>query len=165
VLAIKGAANLYLQEKDFDQAKELFAKAAQVNPGDPESYYSMAYVDWSQAYIFRQNERSKLGLKEPTAPLEDRQVCSVVRVHNEPLVEEGISLLGKALALRHDYDDAMAYMNLMYRERADYQCENAEARAADLKSADEWVAKTLATKREKASRQRAGGSPANPAQK
>jgi tetratricopeptide (TPR) repeat protein len=158
IVAIKGAANLYLQEKKLDQAKELFAKAAQVNPSDPEAYYSMAYVDWSQAYIFRQNERNKLGMKDPTAPLVDKQVCSVVREHNAPLVDEGITLLNKSLALRRDYDDAMAYMNLMYRERADYECDNAEARRADLETADEWVSKTLATKREKASRRAAAGN-------
>ena len=161
LVAIKGAANLYLQEKQFDPAKEFFAKAAQVNPSDPEAYYSMAYVDWSQAYIFRQNERNKLGMKDPTAPLQDRQGCSVVRQHNAPLVEEGIGLLGKALKLRHDYDDAMAYMNLMYRERADYECDDPQARAADLKSAGEWFDKTNATKREKANRQLSGGAAAN----
>ena len=33
-------------------------------------------------------------------------------------------MLEKALELRPDYDDAMAYMNLMYRERADLQCDD-----------------------------------------
>jgi hypothetical protein len=48
-------------------------------------------------------------------------------------------------------------MNLMYRERADYECNNLQARAADLKTADEWVDKTIATKKEKANRTGAGG--------
>ena len=56
----------------------------------------------------------------------------------------------QALKLRPDYDDAMAYMNLMYRERADVECEDPTARAADLKSADEWVDLTMAAKRLKA---------------
>ncbi len=47
----------------------------------------------------------------------------------------------------------MAYMNLMYRERADIQCEDPSARAADLKTADEWVDKTMATKKAKAEKQ------------
>lgn len=41
-------------------------------------------------------------------------------------------------------------MNLMYRERADAQCENPAAREADLKTADDWVDKTMATKKIKA---------------
>jgi len=59
----------------------------------------------------------------------------------------------QALKLRPDYDDAMAYMNLMYRERADVECEDPGARAADLKTADDWVDKTMATKKAKAEKQ------------
>ena len=44
----------------------------------------------------------------------------------------------------------MAYMNLMYRERADIQCGDAKAYAADLKTADDWVDLTLGTKKRKA---------------
>jgi hypothetical protein len=40
-------------------------------------------------------------------------------------------------------------MNLLYRERADYNCANDESNA-DLKTADEWVDKTMATKKAKA---------------
>jgi len=61
--------------------------------------------------------------------------------------------LSKALDLRPDYDDAMAYMNLMYRERADLECDDAAARTADLKSADDWVDKTMATKKRKPPKQ------------
>ena len=34
------------------------------------------------------------------------------------MIEDGIAELEKALQLRPDYDDAMAYLNLLYRERA-----------------------------------------------
>jgi hypothetical protein len=47
----------------------------------------------------------------------------------------------------------MAYMNLMYREKADVECDDLAARAADLKTADEWVDKTMATKKAKAEKQ------------
>jgi hypothetical protein len=92
-----------------------------------------------------------------TDPLKDKKVCELVKTHNAPIVEEGIGLLNKALQLRQDYDDAMAYMNLMYRERADYECDNLDARTADLKTADGWVDKTIATKKEKANKQGSGG--------
>ena len=156
VNAVKGIAYLYLQEKQFDQAKEYYNRAEKIDPGDPESYYSVAFIDWTEAYKFRQEQRSKLGMKA-TDPLHDRHACEVIRAHNSPLVEEGIGLLNKALELRRDYDDAMAYLNLLYRERADYECESPERRAADIKTADEWQSKTLATKHEKASRQGPGG--------
>ncbi len=156
VNSVKGIAYLYLQQKQFDDAKQYYNKAVQIDPNDPESYYSVAFIDWTQAYKFRQEERNKLGMKA-TDPLKDKKVCALVKAHNAPCVEEGIGLLNKALQLRQDYDDAMAYMNLMYRERADYECDNATARTADLKTADGWVDKTIATKKEKANKQGAGG--------
>jgi len=62
--------------------------------------------------------------------------------------------LNKALEIRPDYDDAMAYVNLMYRRKADdTECDDPAAAQADLKNADEWVDKTMATKKAKAERQ------------
>ncbi len=97
-------------------------------------------------------ERAKLGLK-PEEPLKDKKVCADLKEKNWANVMDGIDELDKALQLRPDYDDAMAYMNLMYREKADVECDDPAARAADLKSADEWVDKTMATKKAKAEKQ------------
>jgi hypothetical protein len=44
----------------------------------------------------------------------------------------------------------------MYRERADIQCDDPAARSEDLKTADEWVDKTMATKKAKAEKQPSG---------
>ena len=41
-------------------------------------------------------------------------------------------------------------MNLMFREKADVECDDLAAREADLKTADGWVDKTLLTKKLKA---------------
>jgi len=94
-------------------------------------------------------ERAKLGLN-PTDPLKDKKVCALLRDKNQAAVQEGIDSLQKAIQLKPDYDDAMAYLNLMYRERADIQCDDPAAQQADLASADEWVKKTMDTKRAKA---------------
>jgi len=79
-------------------------------------------------------------------------------VKNGPAIQEGIDSLNKAISLRPDYDDAMAYMNLMYRERADVECDDLAARAEDLKTADGWVDKTLAAKKTKAEKQAAAAA-------
>jgi len=152
--SIKGIAYLYLQQKKFDKAKEYYKKASEADPNDPEPYYSVAVIDWTQTYQPRQEERAKLGMKPDDAlPTKDKKVCAMLREKNSANIQEGIDNLTKALQLRPDYDDAMAYMNLMYRERADVQCDDKDARAADLKTADEWVDKTMATKKAKAEKQ------------
>ncbi len=156
--SVKGIASLYFNMKKFEQAKEYHEKAKQLDPNDPEEYYSIAVIDWTQTYAPRQEERAKLGLK-PEEPLKDKKVCESLRDRNMPKVDEGIQNLTKALQLRPDYDDAMAYLNLLYREKADLECGNPDARAADLKMADDWVDKTMATKKQKAERlaQKGGG--------
>ncbi|MGH9554911.1 MAG: hypothetical protein ACRD2Y_03725, partial [Terriglobales bacterium] len=55
--------------------------------------------------------------------------------------------------------DAMAYLNLMYREKSDIQCDDDAARAELLKQADDMVAKTMAVKKAKAEKaaQQPGG--------
>jgi tetratricopeptide (TPR) repeat protein len=147
--SIKGIAYLYLQTKKFDLAKEYYKKASEVDPNDSEPYYSVAVIDWTQTYVPREELRAKLRM-EPSEPLaKDKGACFELKEKNTALVQEGIDNLDKALQFRPDHDDAMAYMNLMYRERADIQCDDPAARKADLKTADDWVDKTMAAKKAK----------------
>ena len=150
--SVKGIAYLYLQMKKFEDAKKYYHMAADVDPNDPEVYYSIGVIDWTQAYQPRMEERAKLGLK-PDEPLKDKKVCASLKSKSWNAIQDGIDNLNRALQLRAEYDDAMAYMNLLYREKADLECDDPAARAADLKTADEWVDKTMAAKKAKAEKQ------------
>jgi tetratricopeptide (TPR) repeat protein len=154
--SIKGIAYLYLQMKRFEDAKTFYRKAIDADPNDPEPYYSVAVIDWTQSYQPRMEERAKVGLKPDEWIMKDKgnkKVCEMLRDKNAPVIQDGIAMLQKALDLRPDYDDAMAYLNLLYRERGDLECDDPAARATDLKTADEWVDKTMATKKAKAEKQ------------
>ncbi|MFY9908812.1 MAG: tetratricopeptide repeat protein [Candidatus Sulfotelmatobacter sp.] len=157
VNAAKGIAYLYLNMKKFDDAKKYYRMAADLDPNDPEPYYSVGVIDWTACYQPRMEERAKLGMKpdEELNPKnkDQKKVCAELKVKNEPLIDEGIENLNKAIQLRPDYDDAMAYLNLMYREKADVECDDLAARQQDLKTADHWVDETLATKKAKAEKQ------------
>ena len=63
-------------------------------------------------------------------------------------MDEGIQHLKKAVTLRPDYEDAMAYLNLLYRQKAD-MVTSAEEREALLKQADELVDKVKEIKQRK----------------
>jgi tetratricopeptide (TPR) repeat protein len=164
VNSAKGIAYLYLNMKKWDDAKKYYRLASETDPNDPEPYYSIGVIDWTACYQPRMEERAKAGLK-PEEHLnaknkDQKKICDELREKNTPYITEGIDSLNKAISLRPDYDDAMAYMNLMYREKADVECEDEAARAEDLKTADGWVDKTLATKKakaEKAAQNAAGG--------
>src|ERR1700747_844392 len=61
--SVKGIAGLHLQMKKFEEAKQYYHKAIDLDPNDPEAYYSVGVIDWTQAYQPRMEERAKLGLK------------------------------------------------------------------------------------------------------
>ncbi|MFB3814272.1 MAG: tetratricopeptide repeat protein [Terriglobales bacterium] len=156
VNSLKGIASLYFNMKQLDKAREYYQKIVELDPNDPETYYTLAVIDWTETYQPRMEARAKLGL-QPTEPLKDRKVCEELRAMNLAKVESGMKNLERALQLRPEYDDAMAYMNLMYREKADIECGNPEAAAEDRRIADSWVDKTMATKKAKAEKQQTPG--------
>ncbi|HVN17721.1 MAG TPA: tetratricopeptide repeat protein [Dongiaceae bacterium] len=156
VNSAKGIAYLYLNEKKWDDAKKYYNMAAQLDPNDPEPHYSVGVIDWSACYQPRMEERAKLGMKSEehlsAKNKEQKKLCEDLKVKNTPAIQEGIDELDKAIKLRPDYDDAMAYLNLMYRERADIECDNEAARAEDLKTAAQWVDKAMEAKQARAAK-------------
>jgi tetratricopeptide (TPR) repeat protein len=163
--SLKGIASLYFNMKKMDQSKEYYQKVIQLDPNDPEVYYSIAVIDWTEAYEPRMKARAALGMKPTDSP--EKKTCTDLKKDidkSAPAVQEGIDMINKSLQLRTDYDDAMAYMNLLYREKADIDCTDPDAQKQDLKTADDWVDKTLATKKAKAEKKTAGGITAEPTQ-
>lgn len=165
--SLKGIASLYFNMasgaskpedklKDLEQAKQYHEKVIQNDPSDPEAYYSVAVIDWTQAYKARMDAKSAAGIKNED-PIKDKKLCAEVQGKNQQPVQEGIDDLNKALTLRKDYDDAMAYLNLLFREKADIECGDPDARKQDLSTADDWVKKTMDTKKAKAEKQQGPG--------
>jgi tetratricopeptide (TPR) repeat protein len=147
--ALRGIAGLNLQMKKFGEAKDYYRKLIDIDAKDAESYYSIAVIDWTESYTARMKAYAKLGIK-PEEKQWDVGTCQRFADDHLSEVEDGMQMLVKALEVRPDYDDAMAYMNLLYRERADLHCYDAAAREADIAKADQWVDATLATKKAKA---------------
>jgi tetratricopeptide (TPR) repeat protein len=164
VNAAKGIASLYYGMKKFDDAKQYNHTVSELDPNDPDPYYSIGVIDWATAYQPRMEERAKLGVK-PLDNLnpknkDEKKACDELRAKNSADIEEGLDNLNKAIQIRPDYDDAMAYMNLMYRERADVECDDLPKRQDDLKMADHWsdeVMRVRKIKAEKAAQSQGGG--------
>ena len=139
-------ASLSFNLKRFDEAREYYGKAIELKPDEARNYFTIAVIDWSEAYNSRRKVRGELGLTE-SAMISKPEACASLRAQSQQKVEDGIQRLQKALELQPDYDDAMGYMNLLYRERAEYECDDPEARKADLKAADDWTDKAIAAKK------------------
>jgi tetratricopeptide (TPR) repeat protein len=148
--SLKGIASLYLSEDKFDKAKDWQVKVLTVDPKDAEAAYTIGVVDWREAYKNAVTELKGAGLQDdgsgnPKAP---KGVCAAIQKDNTAIVAEGLKYLNQAVQVRPTYDDAMSYLNLMYRRQADLECGNDAARKADLAQADMWREKAMGTRKE-----------------
>jgi len=156
-LAIASIASLYFQEKKLSDAKVWNEKLVGVNPKSKEAFYTLGVIAWTEAFQPRMEARAKLGMKpEDPGPLKDKKVRAELAAKNGPIIEEGIKDLDKALQLDPEYEDAMAYENLLFREKADLE-DSVEAYKKDTETADNWVQKNLDTRKIKAERKPTGG--------
>jgi len=154
--AMAAIAQLYFNEKKLDEARDWYKKLIAANPSDKTGYYTLGVIAWTKTFTPRMMARGELGMRpEDPGPIKDKKVREALTARNMPFIEEGMEALKKAIELDKEYEDAMAYMNLLYRERADL-AQTAEAYKKDTTEADGWVEKTLATKKMKAARTPAG---------
>jgi tetratricopeptide (TPR) repeat protein len=160
--AIDGVGSILFQmagtpyePKMFEESKTYHKKHIQLKPEDPEPYYWIGVIDWTLA--FRANGEMRKDYNEKnikkqvrdTDPLPPALRTEYVGKYGT-LIDEGISDLQKAIQLRPDYDDAMAYLNLLYRRKAD-AVESANERNDLLKQADDLVDKVKEVKQKRAS--------------
>lgn len=151
-VATKSIASLNYNQKKYDQAEEWYKKAIALNPKDKEAYYTLGVISWSKWYPIYGTARAKLGMHpEDPGPIKDKKVKEELKAKYLPVINEGIQNLEKALEIDKEYDDAMAYMNLLVRERADLD-DTPDEYKKDIETADNWVQKTLQTKKIKAER-------------
>jgi tetratricopeptide (TPR) repeat protein len=151
--AVSRIGRLYFDMKNFEKAKEFQQRRIQMTPNDPEPYYWVGVINWAIAYPRAQELRKKLNIMLPKDPNKPdilppipEEERAQLEAQNKPLVTEGIDALKKAVDLKPNDDAAMAYINLLYRQMAEFEAEGPE-RAAHLKTADEWVEKALNAKK------------------
>src|SRR3954453_23513381 len=164
-VAIASLASLYLNQKKWDEAQKWYEKLAAVDPNSPIPYYSLGFIAWSKWYPAYGTARASLGMKqEDPGPIKDKKTKEELKAKYGPVIDGGLAALDKALQINPDYDDAMAYENLLIRERADL-ADSKEEYEKQIKVADDWVAKALETKRrnaEKKAKANPGGIVAEP---
>jgi len=155
--ALKQVASIHRNIKQYDQAKIDEQKVISLQPNDAEANYTIGVIDWTQAY---KNATTILGAAGLTDDGEgnvkmSKDVCAKLSTANTALVTEAMKYLSRAVEINPQYDDAMQYLNLAYRRKADLECGNDAARKADLAQADAWVQKaTGARKANEAAKER-----------
>jgi tetratricopeptide (TPR) repeat protein len=158
VNSMKQIAGIYYSTKKFDDAKAWQKKVLAVDPKDPEAAYTVGAIDWTLAHENTLKQLVPAGLNDDgegnvKAP---KKIMDVIKEENAPLVEEGLQYLNQAVANRPNYDEAMVYLNLTYRRKADVDYGNPAAVAADVASAKEFTTKALGTRKANEEKKNAG---------
>ena len=149
VNSMKQIAGIYFQIKKLDEAKAWQKKVLAEDSKDPEAAYTVGVIDWTEAHenilkalaAANVNDDGEGNAKAP------KKVMEPIKDLNGPLVEEGLTYLNQAVANRANYDDAMAYLNLIYRRKADVDYGNEAARKADVAAAEDWRQKAMGTRK------------------
>ncbi|MCX6599047.1 MAG: hypothetical protein NTV70_22055 [Acidobacteria bacterium] len=148
----QGIPGLEEKLKKLDEAKEWYQKLVEAEPKTKSGWYSLAVITWLKWYPDYKQTRDKLSMKpEEAGPLKDKKVREELKEKWAAQLDKGIKDLEKAIEIDPEYDDAMAYMNLYYRQRADL-ADSKEQCAAEVKTADDWIQKALQAKKIKAER-------------
>ncbi len=158
VNSMKQIAGIYYNIKKLDDAKAWQMKVLAVDPKDPEAAYTIGAIDWTLAHENLLKALLPAGINDDgegnaKAP---KKIMDPIKAENGPLVEEGLQYLNQAVANRPNYDEAMAYLNLTYRRKADVDYGDEAARKADVAEAEDWRAKAMGTRKENEAKKNAG---------
>ena len=159
--AIDGMASILYQmagqpfdQKKFEESRSFHEKHIQLKPQDPQPYYSVGVIDWAVAYRGNTEMRADYNKAHINKQVKDTDPLPPdVRVAYTQkfgtMVDDGIRALQTAIQLKPDYDDAMTYLNLLLRRKAD-MVESAAERDALTKQADDLLDKVKELKQKRA---------------
>jgi tetratricopeptide (TPR) repeat protein len=147
--SLKQIASISRNIKKMDDAKLYERKVIAIDPNDAEAYYTIGVVDWMQAY------KSAVAILAADGLTDDgngnvkksKGACQKLVDANTAPVAEGLDVLNKAVEINPNYEEAMTYLNLMERRKADLECGNDAARKADLAAADDWTQKSMGARK------------------
>ena len=147
--ALKQIASIQRNIKQFDQAKATYQKIISIDPNDAEANYTIAWIDWNLAYKNAVQILGEQGLQDDGNGnvKMNKATCAKIKTANTELVDEAMKYLNRAVEINPNYDDAMSYLNLNYRRKADLDCPDDAARKADLAQADDWVQKSIGARK------------------
>ena len=151
-LESQGTAKLEDKLARLENARQWYQRLTEVDPNRKEAFYTLGVIAWAEWYADWNSARSKAGMKpDAPGPLKDKKAREELKAKHGQRIESGIASLKRALEIDKEYDDAMAYLNLLYRERADL-AESSEGYKRDVEVADDWMQKALDTRKLKAER-------------
>ncbi|MGE0043578.1 MAG: tetratricopeptide repeat protein [Vicinamibacterales bacterium] len=120
-------AGYYNRQGDFEKTIEALQERVKLEPNNPEAYYTVATYYWDKAYRdFRITDAEKMQY-----------------------VMDGLNSVDKAIQIKDDYMEAIAYKNLLLRLQANLE-KDPKKQQALLKEADVLRDKATELRKQKA---------------
>jgi tetratricopeptide (TPR) repeat protein len=133
-------------------AKKWNERRIEADPNQAEPYYYLGVIDWAQSFPPIRDARAAAKMKpEDPGPIKDPKVKAELKSKLWDQINHGIQNLEKCLNIDKENEDAMSYMNLLYREKAVLE-ESVDEAKADIAKAEDWSNKSLDMKKIKAAR-------------
>lgn len=158
VNSMKEIAGIYLSIKNLTAAEEWQKKVLAIKPDDADAAYTIGVIDWTEAHentlkalqAAGFNDDGEGNVKVP------KKVMEPLAAQNAPLVNEGLDYLHQAVKDNPEYDNAMAYLNLIYRRKADVDFGHPAEVKDDLAQAEKWRTDAMGTRKANEAKKNAG---------
>jgi tetratricopeptide (TPR) repeat protein len=149
--AVTGLIQVYSKwPNHLAEALEWHRRKLELRPKDPEAYYSAGVYVWQQLSA-RGGGAEKAAFDPRPDPGKRKQVKvappagpnDLVGQQRVDLADEGIGFLQRAVELRPRYQEAMAYANLLYRQKSFAYFQQPEEWQRCVDKAADWRNKAL----------------------
>ena len=133
------------QPDRFLESKKYHMKHISLSPTDADPYYWVGVINWTLARRANDELRQTYNAQNPKKQIKDPdplpdKLRTQFTDQEGALVDEATQMLDKAIQIRPDYADAIAYKSLVLRMKAD-MATDANSRADLEKQADDLLAK------------------------
>jgi tetratricopeptide (TPR) repeat protein len=120
VKAMQSLAAMYFKKGDFQTGLDWEKKRASIEPTNPEPYVMIGVQAWDRSYHYPDIDPATRA----------------------KIVGDGMDALQTALKIKPDNFDALTYMNLLYREKAKLETDDAK-KQEDVAAADKYRQQAL----------------------
>ena len=140
--AMLAIANLNYQLKDIDQTRDWCTRVLELEAVTEEEKIQKAEAHYRIAVLLYDNVHERTGiLGEKVQTLEQADKDQIMAY-----IDEGLGHLEASIGIRPDYFDAMMYQNLLWREKAKFETDEA-AKAELIRQADMVALQSLELRR------------------
>jgi tetratricopeptide (TPR) repeat protein len=141
------------QPEKYDESKKYHEQHIKESPNDADPYYWVGVINWTLARRANDELRQGYNVENPKKQIKDpdplpEKLRTQFTSQQGPMVDEAMQMLDKAVQIRPDYADAIAYKSLVLRMKADMS--DTTTRASLEKEADDLLEKVKAIKQKEA---------------